>query len=174
MSNNKEEVWAFSAMATDFEISTLGRVRRWCNRQRAKRGLIKKARLADSGYIAVGLTPFRGKQSIYYVHRLVADAFHGGAPFEGAVVRHLDGNKLNNHPDNLAWGTYAENEADKLRHGTRNFGEAVHNAKLTEETVKQVREMHRAGMTISKIARHFNMARKTISNVALGQTWRHV
>lgn len=43
------------------------------------------------------------------VHRAVCEAFHGPAPFEGAVVMHLDENALNNRPSNLQWGTQKEN-----------------------------------------------------------------
>lgn len=43
------------------------------------------------------------------VHRAVCEAFHGPAPFEGAVVIHLDENALNNRPENLKWGTQKEN-----------------------------------------------------------------
>jgi hypothetical protein len=49
------------------------------------------------------------------VHRLVALVFCEG---EGEVVRHLDGDKTNNAATNLAWGSYADNEADKVGHGT--------------------------------------------------------
>lgn len=43
------------------------------------------------------------------VHRLVCEAFHGLAPFEKAVVIHLDENATNNRPENLKWGTQKEN-----------------------------------------------------------------
>jgi len=45
-------------------------------------------------------------------------AFHGEKP-DGYEARHLDGDKLNNHPSNLAWGTHSENECDKMKHGTQ-------------------------------------------------------
>ena len=45
----------------------------------------------------------------YKVARLVAEAFHGSAPFENAVVMHLDENAANNRADNLGWGTQKEN-----------------------------------------------------------------
>ena len=35
------------------------------------------------------------------------------------LCRHLDGNPHNNRLDNIVWGTVVENEADKVRHGTR-------------------------------------------------------
>ena len=43
------------------------------------------------------------------IHRLVCEAFHGIAPFDRAVVLHLDENALNNRPENLRWGTQKEN-----------------------------------------------------------------
>lgn len=43
------------------------------------------------------------------VHRVVCEAFHGPAPFERAVVIHLDENALNNQASNLVWGTQKEN-----------------------------------------------------------------
>lgn len=45
----------------------------------------------------------------YKVARLVAEAFHGPAPSEDAVVMHLDENAANNRADNLHWGTQKEN-----------------------------------------------------------------
>lgn len=43
------------------------------------------------------------------VHRLVCEAFHGVAPFEGAVVIHINEDALDNRPENLKWGTQKEN-----------------------------------------------------------------
>jgi len=43
------------------------------------------------------------------VHRLVCEAFHGPAPFVGAVVIHLDEDATNNRPENMRWGTQKEN-----------------------------------------------------------------
>ena len=56
------------------------------------------------------------------VSRLVCLSYHGPAPFEGAVVDHIDGNKHNNRPENLEWVTQAENllrsaEAGRLLRG---------------------------------------------------------
>jgi hypothetical protein len=43
------------------------------------------------------------------IHRMVCEAFHGVAPFDRAVVIHIDENALNNKPENLKWGTQKEN-----------------------------------------------------------------
>ena len=46
----------------------------------------------------------------FKIHRLVCEAFHGAAPFENAIVLHLDENASNNQPGNLRWGTRKENQ----------------------------------------------------------------
>ncbi len=43
------------------------------------------------------------------IHRLICEAFHGPAPFDRAVVIHIDEDALNNRADNLKWGTQKEN-----------------------------------------------------------------
>jgi hypothetical protein len=45
----------------------------------------------------------------YKIHQLIAEAFHGPAPFDGAIVMHIDENAVNNRPSNLKWGTQKEN-----------------------------------------------------------------
>ena len=82
-------------------------------------------------YREVGANDSVGYRSVNFretgpvrVHRLVAMAFHGPPPFEGAVVRHLNGNKLDNRVENLAWGTQAENVQDMLRLGEMKTGPA--------------------------------------------------
>ena len=45
----------------------------------------------------------------YKIHRLIAEAFLGPSPFDGAVVMHIDENSANNRPSNLRWGTQKEN-----------------------------------------------------------------
>lgn len=56
---------------------------------------------------------FKNVRSLHFgnikVHKAVCEAFHGQAPFENAVVIHLDENGLNNRPENLKWGTQKEN-----------------------------------------------------------------
>lgn len=45
----------------------------------------------------------------YKIAQLACEAFHGPAPFDGAVVMHVDENAANNRASNLQWGTQKEN-----------------------------------------------------------------
>jgi hypothetical protein len=65
------------------------------------------------GYLTVKLCGLTRK-----VHEVILTTFVGPCP-DGMECRHLDGNPANSALSNLAWGTHLENEADKLRHGTR-------------------------------------------------------
>lgn len=52
-----------------------------------------------------------------YVHALVCSAFHGPKSDPKLQVRHLNGDRLDNRPENLRWGTCSENMHDRVRHG---------------------------------------------------------
>ncbi len=59
------------------------------------------------------------------VHSLVALAFHGPRP-EGLEVRHLNGDPTDNRPENLRYGTHAENMQDKVAHGRHHNANKTH------------------------------------------------
>lgn len=60
----------------------------------------------------------RTASAIISLHGLVMDVFGPPKPSAKHIIRHLDGDKLNNRIENLAWGTHRENKADAIRHGT--------------------------------------------------------
>ena len=160
-----------------YEISNFGRVRSVSRyvaigNQGGKRlieGKILKHRLT-TGYPSVTLCN-GNKEVTRHIHRLLALAFIPGG---GDVVRHLDGNPLNFSLTNLAWGSYADNEADKLVHGTMATGEKHGNAKLTNSLVRKIREMHKNGFSQLDIARAIGVGRGAVGGVVRGETWRHV
>ena len=91
--------------------------------KRFHKGRVLSPAPTHGGYLGVNL----GHRPHYTVHSLVALAFHGSRP-KGADVRHLNGDQKDNRPTNLAYGTHAENEADKGR-----------KTRLTDEQVKEIR-----------------------------------
>lgn len=73
------------------------------------------------GYMCVRLT-INGVRKRYRVHTLVAIKFLGKKPKSADQIRHLDGNKLNNHVSNLAWGNAKSNADDRDKHGRTSKG----------------------------------------------------
>lgn len=103
------EVWKRIPMHPGYEASSEARVRsvdRTLRDGREAGGVVLSPWLDKDGYPTVRL----GRRHIR-VHVAVCLAFHG--PPE---VRHLDGNRLNGKPGNLAWGSHEENEKDKRKH----------------------------------------------------------
>lgn len=102
---------AYKASA-DGEILSVERLNSRGRRQGER--WLSKTLNKKTGYFHVTLTR-DGTQSVRTVHSLVCSAFNG-LPQPGMEVRHLDGQKLNNAASNLAWGTRAENIADRDLH----------------------------------------------------------
>ena len=67
----------------------------WSNRW----GKMKKLKPHNNGKNKLGINIcYNQKRKYIKVHRLVSEAFHGTA---GEEVHHIDGNTLNNRPENL-------------------------------------------------------------------------
>jgi hypothetical protein len=119
-------------------------------------------------YRAVNLTAKRKA----YIHALVLETFAGSRP-SGAQARHLDGDRFNNRLSNLAWGTPAENSADKARHGTAPVGERNPQARLTVEAVAELRAAHAAGgVSYTQLAKKFGVSTMTAWRAIRGESWR--
>lgn len=76
----------------------------------------------DGGYLRIGLRikDYNIPKSVK-VHKLQAYQKYGNKIFEkGIVVRHLDGNPLNNSWDNIAIGTPSDNQRDRSKECRKN------------------------------------------------------
>ena len=108
-------------------------------------------------------------------HRVICETFHGVKPSLKHHAAHIDGNKLNNRPDNLRWATPKENEADKERHGTKLRGENVSGVRLTASCVKEIRKEYGRGVRDQRdIAKEYGVSQRTIHLIVTGKTWKHV
>ena len=96
-----------------YEVSDLGRVRSLhSGRRRHGSILVPRKRHGDRLVMLCvdGVTRTRP------IHQLVCEAFHGPRPV-GHVTRHLNSVRHDNRPENLAWGTHADNSEDRRRSG---------------------------------------------------------
>lgn len=134
--------------------------------------------LDREGYQKVRLS-ISGKRRCFSVHRLVAEAYLP-KPINAVMVRHLDDVKSNNHVDNLAWGTAADNAADAIRNGRtmkgrkRNFdssGENNPNRKLTHEQVLEIRRRWDERVTLASLGREYGVEYPTIASIVKGKLW---
>lgn len=154
----------------EMQVSEYGDVR---HTHFAKSGHRKGQRI--NGWITTGgYRKFKiGGQEIM-AHRLVCHAWHGPAPFIGAIVAHGDGDPTNNHFSNLRWATHKENSHDTIKHGRWNHGEKVPQAKLTEAQVVEIRERLGAGEEHHSLADVFGVRRRTITAISRGESWKHL
>jgi len=131
------ETWRqIPTYAGRYEASDQGRIRSTFNgRIRLLNPWVNKGR----GYLYVSVHGASGGRRVISVHRLVLMAFVGELP-NGLVSRHLDGDPMNNRLSNLRYGTYSENEQDKVRHGgNRNAAkvECIHGHKFTPDNTEK-------------------------------------
>jgi hypothetical protein len=98
-------------------------------------------------------------------------AFIGPPPTTKHEVRHLDGNPGNNALSNLCWGTHTENMQDKSLHGTELFGEAKHDARLTEEQVRAIKRDPRASRVVGA---EYGVSHTAVLRIRRGERWRRV
>lgn len=108
------ELWR-EVVGWPYIVSSEGRIRRLTPAPGTWPGRYIKTHLnAKIGYQQVILHR-EAQAKTFRVHRLVCEAFHGPPP-EGHEVRHLNGDRLDNRRENLAWGTRKENAADSVFH----------------------------------------------------------
>lgn len=155
-----------------YSISSLGRVRRDAPNPIGGGGAGRILRPAANtgGYLQVGLSCANRKRSIT-VHRLVCTAFFGARP-NGYQSNHKDGNKANNAVANLEYVTPKQNTRHAIDLGLSNqSGEANHEAKLTEDQVRLIRQSpapHRV------LAQKFHVSDTEIFLVRCSLRWAHV
>ncbi len=173
------EIWKEVRGHLNYAISTQGRVRRLTKGRGARRGGILKPQRGGGGYRQVALTA-GGKPATRKVHQLVAAAFLWW-PRDGLEVNHKNGIKTDNRLANLELVTKSENQRHAYRTGLRvpnrfvtQVGEQVHNAKLCDDSVREIRTLKASGMSQRAIGDRMGVHHATIGRVLAGRTWAHV
>jgi len=140
----------------------------------------------DHGYPSVRVT-VDGKRRHLAVHRLVAFVHLPPRPSSSHEVRHLDGSKINNHANNLAWGTRSENALDRQRHGTEKGpsnaartidgrkGELCATSKLKNTDARVIQARFHGGETAASIAADYpHVSYETVNNAARRKTFKEI
>jgi hypothetical protein len=91
-------------------------------------------------------------------------------------VLHKCDNRCCVNPNHLMLGTIEDNNLDRVSKGRSAplMGSALPQAKLTDDQVRQIREMYRIGLSQSVIGAKFNMAQQSIQKITSRRLWKHV
>lgn len=165
-----DEIWRTIKGHTGYEVSNLGRVRSWRNRQGHPQDF---PRILSPGLVGGYRQIKLGRARQIKVHTLVLETFVGPRP-EGMLCRHLDGNPQNNALTNLRWGTPEENYADRHHHGTDNTGSRHGRATIDEQIARQIKDRLAMRCRIAVVAEEFGVSRGVVARISAGKSWTHV
>lgn len=172
------EIWAglprFDGL---LEVSDLGRVRTvaremttWRGGKITITGRVITPRRHPWGYLWCEFM-LRRQRYCEFVHRLVAEAFHGPAPDGRPYACHGDNNPQNNVPGNLRWGSPSDNSQDKWGHGTQPHGDQIWWRKVDSAEVIALRDMRAAGMRIKDLATFYGISQAQTCRICTGRQW---
>lgn len=164
-----DTTWRIIPDFPDYEASNTGKIRRatpsphshGCNELRP----LKMVR----GYLKVIL--YRNKKRCQqYVHQLVLRAFAGPPP-DGYVCNHKDGDRHNNHLDNLEWITVGDN----IRHAAYVLKSLRGHPKMTPDQVREIRHLYLTGnYTQKQLGVMYGIDASAISNIIRRRNWSHI
>lgn len=107
------------------------------------------------------------------VHRLSYELHKGPIP-EGLLVRHKCHNSKCVNPNHLETGTQKDNMEDAVEAGRNTYGDKNGMASLTNEQVREIKNMLNNGVKGRYIAKKFCVSEVVISNIKTGKTWFRV
>jgi hypothetical protein len=163
----------------DYEISKDGRVRRVTPSKTRKKNIpyeLKQRPRSTGGYLEVRLyVGDRSAPHVKAVHRLVCMTFNGSPPPGKRLVRHLDGDMLNNCYKNLAWGNDWDNTQDRIRHIGTFEGERNGKSVLTKDDVIEIRSTFSGNLgETAEMAKRYGVSVSAIKHILAYRSWKHV
>lgn len=127
----------------------------------------------DQGYMLVRLS---NPRKTMRVHRLVAEAFVEN-PRNLPFVNHIDCVRNNNRYENLEWCTQWQNikHSESLGRMQRDYwkGKRSPNAKISDETVRKIRDAYAAGgVSWQDIAEQFGISKRTVGRIVKNESYK--
>jgi len=120
--------------------------------------------ISTRGYEGTGIWIDKKQQKLY-THRLQSYQKYGNKLYEdGIVVRHLNGNSLDNSFNNIAIGTYRDNTMDipKEIRIKSTYAAAKTSIKYNKEFVLKLREEYKVIKSYAELGRKHNMPRSMV------------
>ena len=163
-------MWKKCKINTSYMVSTDGIVKR------VKTNKILKQKLDKDNYLSVNISMgSRGNSRQVFVHRLVAEAFIPN-PENKPLVRHIDGNPINNCVENLIWVTPKENIEYSIKTGAKesDCGSLSCNSKLSPNEISYCRKMYQPRNKLygcNALAKRFGVSKSTMSYILNTKTY---
>jgi DNA modification methylase len=124
-----------------------------------------------------GRFALNAKKRNVYAHRLAWELANGPIP-DGMHVLHYCDNPPCVRPAHLFIGSHADNMRDMAAKGRGSsngqVGEARYNAKLTDDIVREARELREQGWRYVDLAARYGVGASSISAAVRGVKWSHV
>lgn len=162
------EIWKdIPGYAGQYRVSNHGNV------FSSKSNKFLKPTISNTGYAHVQLYD-EHRYAVVNVHRLVADAF---LPNQNRLpeINHIDGDKLNNHVDNLEWVSRSDNQKHAIKSGLRTPSPKIRNADCYSVSGKIILQYSvqgdfiRAWDSFSEAAHAYDCSVSTISSCVCGK-----
>lgn len=135
-----------------------------------------KGQISNSGYLNFSLTmPDKTKKRLY-AHRLVAIAYIENDNPLATEVNHKDGNKLNNHVNNLEWVTPSENQRHAVNSGLKESKKIYcfnEDKKLIKEYFNLTELVKETGYNASSIAQELRKDNSIGKSPIYGYFWSY-
>lgn len=152
---------------TNYIVTTEGNIRN-INTNR-----ILKPKIRKDGYLEFGIYCSKYGKISKSAHRLVAIMFIPN-PENKPFVNHIDGNKQNNHVNNLEWVTHQENMEHAKNHNLIKRGSNNHNSVLNEDVVEEICKMLEFGYRNVDIANSLGVKSHQVSLIRNKTVWGHI
>lgn len=179
----EQEIWKpIPGFEGVYEASSFGRIKtlkrvytsgRNNSHVRVQEEKILKFRTDKDGYFRVKLMK---DGSAYYrrVARIVCMTFHSN-PDNLPIVNHKDGNKQNDHIDNLEWTTFSGNTQHAFDNGLIDVcrGEKHQWSKLTESQVEEIINLYKEhpNLSFKEVGNLYGVSGGAISKIVRGERW---
>lgn len=107
--------------------------------------------------------------------RLVYRLVHGDQSLpDNLFVLHRCDNPPCVNPDHLFVGTQLDNIRDCISKGRNVCGAKTWNSKLTNEQVREMRQLHSRGFSGRSLSRRYGINDSAVSAIVHGRKWKHV
>lgn len=168
-----QEIWKPCNLYENYLISNFGNIKHIKRNKNLKYSL---SNYKGNGYPQVKIY-LGSKLTCVKIHKLVMLSFKLEEHFDGAVVNHIDGNKLNNNLDNLEWCTASENQKHAYKNNLLNIKKGTdHNkTKLNANQVKEIRTSYKKNeLSMKEMSKKYNISYENIRAIVLNKIWKHI